>query len=502
MENCENCKESVKRGRIVRFRYEIGEDGIVFTLPRLTLSSKVFLIASLNLVLLALVFLVFLRLQFRLDLGSFLLSPIQDRILAEGRELALQLSETDPEGWDERLADWAREHDAEVSLVDAHGARVAGSARPLPFEILQYLGSPSSERRRPRPASEEARRPATPLVFRATTRNPMRHWVGIRLSRVGARERSPGALIVSSASGKGELFGFDPRPWLAVGGAVIVISALCWLPLVRGVTRSLSRMTGATARIAEGQFDIQLAERRRDELGRLSASINQMSERLAGYVRGQKRFLGDIAHELCSPLARIEVALSLLERSAAPEQQSRLADLREDVQQMSALVAEVLSFSKAGLRPAGASLEPVDVNAAAARVLERERTEGAEILCRLEQGVRVLAEPDLFARALSNVVRNAIRYAGNAGPIEISARAWNGWVAICVADCGPGLAAKDLEAVFEPFYRPEGARERETGGAGLGLAIVKTCVESCQGTVVARNRAPRGLEVEIRLRAA
>jgi len=71
-----------------------------------------------------------------------------------------------------------------------------------------------------------------------------------------------------------------------------------------------------------------------------------------------------------------------------------------------------------------------------------------------------------------------------------------------VSDSGPGLAEEDLDRIFTPFYRPEASRNRESGGTGLGLAIVRSCVESCQGTVQCRNRKPRGLELEIRLKSA
>jgi two-component system sensor histidine kinase CpxA len=105
-------------------------------------------------------------------------------------------------------------------------------------------------------------------------------------------------------------------------------------------------------------------------------------------------------------------------------------------------------------------------------------------------------------RALSNLVRNAIRYAGQAGPILVSARSDGNETVITVADHGPGVPEESLEEVFAPFFRLERSRGRDFGGAGLGLAIVKSCVEACQGTVHAHNRQPSGLEVEIRLRAS
>ena len=126
---------------------------------------------------------------------------------------------------------------------------------------------------------------------------------------------------------------------------------------------------------------------------------------------------------------------------------------------------------------------------------------GTRIETHVDERTEVMAHPEYLFRSLANVVRNAIRYAGECGPIEISALAKDGMVLISVADQGPGIPEAELEAVFKPFYRPEDARQRETGGVGLGLAIVRTCIEACGGTVHCHNRPPKGLEVEMRLPA-
>jgi two-component system sensor histidine kinase CpxA len=478
-------------------------------LPRLTIPAKVFLLAALNLALLGFLFLVFLRVSLRLDLDSFLLAPAQDRILSITRQLALELRETDRSGWDTVLARAGQNHGVEFWLVAGSGAVLAGPSRSLPKALLAEVheaGEYHPRTRRPpndSDAERHHRRPRGridedhPKIFRRTTVNPLRRWFGVLIPLPGPERE--GVLVAGTSS----LFlFFDPRPWLAAGAAVILISVICWLPFVHGLTKSISHVTRATAEIAEGRFDVQLPVRRRDELGRLSASINRMAERLAGFINGQRRFLGDTAHELCSPLARMQVALGIVERSAVPEQQRPLADLREDVQSMSALVNEVLMFSKAALKASDAPIEAVRVTEVVSRVLERETVEGVTITVAVDEALSVLALPELLVRALSNLVRNAIRYAGAAGPIEVSAEQDEGEVAIRVRDSGPGVPEHQLDALFEPFYRLEASRERESGGVGLGLAIVKTCAEACLGTVRCRNRKPHGLEVEIRLRAA
>jgi two-component system sensor histidine kinase CpxA len=108
----------------------------------------------------------------------------------------------------------------------------------------------------------------------------------------------------------------------------------------------------------------------------------------------------------------------------------------------------------------------------------------------------------LLARAVGNVLRNAIRYAGNAGPVLLRAVASGPEIVLTVRDSGPGVPESSLAKLFDPFFRPDVSRTADTGGVGLGLAIVKTCVEACQGRVSLRNLQPHGLEVEIRLPAA
>jgi two-component system sensor histidine kinase CpxA len=261
------------------------------------------------------------------------------------------------------------------------------------------------------------------------------------------------------------------------------------------------RIGRATEEIAEGRFDVRVAEERHDELGSLAESINRMATRLSGYVSGQRRFLGDIAHELCSPIARIQVALGILEQRADQHQRAYLEDLREEVQQMSGLINELLSFSKASLGERPIDCRPVDLREIAERAVTREAADHPAVRVGIEPGLRARGHPDLLLRALSNLVRNAVRHAGGAGPITLTGHREGNVVQLIVTDCGPGIPADQLEKVFDPFYRVDTSRNRETGGVGLGLAIVKTCVESCGGTVRCQNRAPNGLEVVISLAA-
>ncbi len=334
--------------------------------------------------------------------------------------------------------------------------------------------------------------------------DPAQYWAGIPLMGLGSVDGRPFIamlLAVAPSLTAGGLV-VDPLPWLLGAGGALLLSLLLWYPLVRGVTRSIRETTTATERLAEGKFDTAVEVTRTDELGRLGTAVNHLSGRLEHFVNGQRRFLGDIAHELCSPLARMQLGASLMEREATDAQKERVQDVREEVELMTGLVNELLSFSKAGLQSREAVLQSVYLADLARQVAAREAESADIVEIDIPETLTASAEPELLARAVANLLRNALRYAGHAGPVRIHASAEDCQVLLTVSDQGPGVPEADLDRIFEPFYRPDTARTREAGGTGLGLAIVRTCVDACQGTVSARNRVPAGLEVTIRLSAS
>jgi two-component system, OmpR family, sensor histidine kinase CpxA len=224
-----------------------------------------------------------------------------------------------------------------------------------------------------------------------------------------------------------------------------------------------------------------------------------MASRLAGFVTGQKRFLGDIAHELCSPIARMQMAVGILQERAHEKDKPYVQDLHEEVQHMSALVNELLSFSKAALGAGNVHLQSLALRPLVEKALKREVHEAIALHNDVPEALHAVGDPELIVRAVANLVRNAIIYAGDAGPITISAKANDGRVQLLISDSGTGVPEGELPKLFDPFYRVDSSRARETGGVGLGLSIVKTCVETCGGTVSCRNRQPRGFEAEITL---
>jgi two-component system sensor histidine kinase CpxA len=361
----------------------------------------------------------------------------------------------------------------------------------------------------PRPggkAMEKQEAPGSAPIHRrflVQSENPRAYWVGLMIAlRPGVHgEHMRGTLLARSETFSAGGFFFDYRPWVLSSAGIAVLCGLFWLPLIGSITGSIAQLTRATRQIADGQFDVRVDEQRTDELGMLGKAINRMSSRLEGFVTGQKRSLGDIAHELCSPLARLQMSVGILEQNSSPEQKACLEDVHEEVQHMSDLVNELLSISKASLKPGNVKRQPVNVKSIAESAAKREAANKGEVIVEVPADITCFASPELLQRALANLLRNALRYAGEFGPITITARREGTSVVILITDLGPGVPPAHLDRIFDAFYRIEPDRARNTGGAGLGLAIVKTCIEACGGSATAKNRQPQGLEVKLTLPA-
>jgi len=492
---------------------------------RLPLFGRILVWLALNLILLAGAIGVLFVAEFRIE--PLLLGLVGERAQRAADALMAEMRDRDPTEWRDALARFTAVYSVPAMLVREDGQVMAGPAMTVPGEVLAKLrpsgagpgpGEPprGGGRRGPGPEfdgppdaggfgppPEGFRRP--PPAPRAFVRAgaPARYWLVAGGLVFGPDGRRPSRVVLVSDSLSGSGLFLDIRPWLWAGSGVLLLSVLWWLPFVGGITRSISQMSRVTERIAEGQFDATVTDDRGDEIGRLGGAINRMASRLEGYVNGQKRFLGDIAHELCSPLARMEMALGVLEQRADARQRDYVEDVREEVRHMSGLVNELLQFSKAGLKGKELPLRTIPLPELVARVIDREAPGEESVRSAIPGGLRVLGEPELLARALGNLLRNALRHAAGTGPIDITAVAdAAGEVRLVVTDSGPGVPPEALGRLGEPFFRPDLARSRETGGTGLGLAIVKTCVEACQGRLEIRNGAGRGLVATLVLKSA
>ena len=475
---------------------------------RLPLYLKILLWFGVNLLVLALLIFAFLSMQFRMSLDWMLSGEAGERIAAIGDSMTDKLSRLPEHEWPAMLSYYETRYDVTFALFSSSGAQVMGTRVQVPAEVLPRLidkrgpGDHPPPRRSP-PGASRNRPPDAPPKPRFLLRagNPAHYWAGIHLDLSPQSDNRPLTLImVSNTITGGGLF-FDLWPWLCLAAAALLLSALVWMPFVHGITSFIRRLNHAAGRIAQGHFDERISRSRNDELGELSSSVNTMAAQLGEYVAEQRRITADVAHELCSPIARMQMALGVVEQRSTPEQDGYLKKLDAELQHMARLVEEVLAFSKAETLPERETAQDIHLHELIVAVIAREAPD-ADIQLHVSTNLHLHSLRDALDRAIGNVLRNAARYAADAGPIQIHANQQDCNTIIRISDQGPGVSPEALPRLFEPFYRPEAARRRTTGGSGLGLAITKRCIEACRGTVTAKLREPTGLEIVISIPTA
>jgi two-component system, OmpR family, sensor histidine kinase CpxA len=507
---------------------------------RTPLYVKTLLWFFLNVSLLAALVLVPIHAQYRWGFDWLLGGGTIERIRSLSDLIMGDLSQTAREEWTGKLENYSRAYHLRLYLFQNDGQQLAGDPVTLPPEVLRRLSeepgrrsSFSSPMQPPRkkgsegPSSTNAPRSSSferfspsfqrgdgeavprlttsslgPPISLIRSASPMGFWICVRIHYIESERSRP---IYMSLLGRSDSLSagglvFDVQHLMITFIGMVVLSALLWFPFVRSITRSISEMTHATNQIAQGKFEARVHDRRRDELGDLGTAVNGMADRLSGYVQGQKRFLGGVAHELCSPLAKLRTALGILDEKVDESHKSFVRVASDKTEYMANLVNELLSFSKASLGASTIQLQTVSLREAVTKACEREAIEMTKIITDIDSALQVAAEPELLTRSLSNLLRNAIRHAGKAGPINVTASRQDHEAVICVSDCGPGVPEEELAHLFDPFYRVDASRARTTGGVGLGLTIVKACIESCGGSVACANRKPSGFEVTIRLK--
>jgi len=492
--------------------------------PSITIRTKVTLLAILNAGLLIAALVWFARTQLTQDLGSLLIGESRGRITAVAVQLGRELPTTPINERNQLLARYAAAHGVSFYLFHNNGTQVAGAAVSLPEPVMAHLRdvrakTPMAERLGGLSGPEQIRATSPPGLNRPEldrlmlvveeapffARTDRGAWLAFRMPLRSPEEPGfqPGLLLMAAPNFFGTPFFFNLRPWIAMSGLVLAIAVVCWLPLVRGVTKSITMLVAETAMIAKGKFNTKVDIRRSDELGQLGNSFNRMAAQLDGYVHGQKRFLRDTAHEIRSPLARMQAAMgNISEIPVSPEAGEYLEALREEIDLMSSLTGELLTFAREESTRGKIKLAGVNLLETAHRVVSTENPErSADIRLNIAPEIHVIAHPESLFRAVSNLVRNAIRYAAHAGPVTVSATQEGDSVILIVSDRGPGIPDAALELVFTPFYRLDDSRQRSNGGNGLGMSIVRTCIETCEGTVYCRNGNP-GLQAIVTLQVA
>jgi two-component system sensor histidine kinase CpxA len=271
------------------------------------------------------------------------------------------------------------------------------------------------------------------------------------------------------------------------------------------------RLRAATRQLAAGDLTARAGApnvHRRDEVAGLMRDFDAMAERLENLVNAQSRLLNDISHELRSPLARLNVALGLARQRSNTESTTMLDRIELEAGRLNELIARLLTLARMEDGEQRVPSRPVLLNEIVLCVAEDAEFEAQARRCHVHSEIpagswRVRGDASLLHSAIENVVRNAIRYTREDSTVEIrlekTESAAGSEAVVRITDCGDGVPPDALEKLFQPFYRLDDARGRQTGGVGLGLAITERAVRFHGGRVAATNRAEGGLMVEIHL---
>ncbi len=398
-------------------------------------------------------------------------------------------------GGQEALANWLKDPELnrrpEVFVVDRNGNEITG--RKIPDSAIQELAE-STARAQEEQMSEHGRGMRHGRMHMSIPGVAMTRVQGLGMVQVFAvRTDVPKRPLIATL--------WRTPWWVFLGLMFVVTSLVSWL-LASRYSKPVRKLNWAMERAAAGDFSTRIAKdvgNDYDEIGALARHYDDMAERINGLLARQKRLFHDVSHELRSPLARIDVAIALAQKS--PERSREVLErIEREVETLDHLVDELLTYARLDDN-APMEFEPTDIVGLLETVVDDADFEGSA------KGVHVtLTAPDKavvnthiesLLRAVENLIRNALRFSQEGQTVAVTVTAQDKKLLITVTDSGPGMKPEELKQLFDPFVR---GKDQATGnGFGLGLAIAKRAVERHGGTLTAVNMEPHGLQMRIEL---
>jgi two-component system osmolarity sensor histidine kinase EnvZ len=281
-------------------------------------------------------------------------------------------------------------------------------------------------------------------------------------------------------------------PWAAgmvfLAGALLTLAAA--LLLARRTSVRLRQLAGSAAVVGQGRLPDRLPETGAEELKTLTVSFNRMADEVQALLENRTVLLSGISHDLRTPITRMQLALAMLDDADPAMVQRMEGDLRE----MTRLIAQMLEFAR--------SLKgEVEIEVDLAQTLADMAASSSHpdrVRARPGPACRRVLSVAALNRVVGNLIENALRY-GEGGPVDLELEEGADGVLVRVMDRGPGIPEAEREKVFQPFYRLESSRSRDTGGSGLGLAIVRQLADAQGWRIDLRAREGGGLVAEVML---
>ncbi len=275
--------------------------------------------------------------------------------------------------------------------------------------------------------------------------------------------------------------------FLGLAGVVGLIIGASYIAVHR-LFRPLRWLNEGVEKIAKGQFEHQVPIRSTDELGRLTQSFNEMAHQVSDMIHTRDRLLLDVSHELRSPLTRMKLTVEMMTVNSAKE------TLQQEIRELEAMVTELLESERLNSQTGGLSLVSTDIVPIVKKLAESYASIGPGVqLISAPQNVRLPLDPHRVQIAIRNVIDNAVKYSRpEFGPVTLHIEVNRDSALVAVEDHGTGIPVEDQSRIFEPFYRIDPSRTRNTGGYGLGLSLVKKIMLAHGGEVFVKSESNHG----------
>ena len=263
--------------------------------------------------------------------------------------------------------------------------------------------------------------------------------------------------------------------------------------VIRYILRPVKWLNTGVQEVSRGNLKHRVPLKKSDELRDLAAAFNNMTERIRDMLHTKEQLLLDVSHELRTPLTRMKVALEFLEDSQAKQ------NLQADLEEMEEMVSEILETARRqhkyeNLKKQPANLADLLKQTVAAFENQQPGIEMVDVTPQMKTEV----DPEQVKTVFENVVNNAIKYSQpDSEPIQVSCQKQESFAIIRITDNGIGIPDAELAHIFEPFYRVDKSRSKDTGGYGLGLSLCKTIMEAHDGKIEVQSRPGQGTTVSL-----
>jgi signal transduction histidine kinase len=262
---------------------------------------------------------------------------------------------------------------------------------------------------------------------------------------------------------------------------------------IKRILEPIKLLTKGVDEISKGNLKHQISVTKKDELGELANSFNSMTKIINEMIRSKEQLLLDVSHELRSPLTRIKVAMEFLPDGKAKE------SISEDISEMEKMITEILETERLNSNYGKLNLEIYNISEIIKEVSEdfKDRQPGIKLID-IPKQVLLNIDVNRIKTVFNNILGNSLKYSKNQNqPIEISLSEQEKEIKIQIRDYGVGIPEKDLPFIFEPFYRVDRSRSKDTGGYGLGMSLCKKIMDAHGGKIEIKSSVNKGTTVEL-----